>query len=93
MPRTNYRIIAALAVQRGELPRADLDGFERAHGMPGFVPTQGHIPAALPYLAHALPKLRDGSLRNALFMAKGSLFLGKMTNMADGLSVLLERAD
>ena len=93
VPRTNYRIIAALAVQRGELSRADLDGFERAHGMPGFVPTQGHIPAALPYLAHALPKLRDGSLRNALFMAKGSLFLGKMTNMADGLSVLLERAD
>jgi betaine reductase len=93
VPRTNYRIIAALGVQRGELKREEIDGFERAHGMPGFVPTQGHIPAALPYLAHALPKLRDGSLRNALFIAKGSLFLGKMTNMADGMSVLLEHAD
>lgn len=92
VPRTNYRIIASLAVRRNELGRDEIDGFEKRHGMPGFVPTQGHIPAALPYLAHALPKLRDGSLRRALFIAKGSLFLGKMTNMADGMSVLVDRA-
>jgi hypothetical protein len=91
VPKTNYRIIAALGVQRGEMKREEVDGFERIHGMPGFVPTQGHIPAALPYLAHALPKLRDGSLKNALFIAKGSLFLGKMTNMSDGMSLLLDR--
>ena len=92
VPRTNYRLIAGLAVMRGELARDQVEAFERTHGMPGFVPTQGHIPAALPYLAHALPRLRDGSLRNALFIAKGSLFLGKMTNMSDGMSVLLDRA-
>lgn len=92
VPHTNYRLIAGLAVMRGELRREDVDAFEHTHGMPGFVPTQGHIPAALPYLAHALPRLRDGSLRNALFIAKGSLFLGKMTNMADGMSVLLDRS-
>jgi betaine reductase len=92
VPRTNYRILAGLAVMRGEIKREEVDAFERAHGMPGFVPTQGHIPAALPYLAHALPRLREGSLRNALFIAKGSLFLGKMTNMSDGMSVLLDRA-
>lgn len=92
VPRTNYRIIAGLAVMRGEIKREGIDAFERTHGMPGFVPTQGHIPAALPYLAHALPRLRDGSLRNALFIAKGSLFLGKMTNMSDGMSVLVDRA-
>lgn len=91
VPRTNYRIIAALGVSRGEMRREDVDGFERAHGMPGFVPTQGHIPAALPYLAHALPRLRDGSMHRALFIAKGSLFLGKMTNLADGMSVLVDR--
>lgn len=91
VPRTNYRIIAGLAAQRGEIRRDELDGFERRHGMPGFVPTQGHIPAALPYLAHALPRLRDGTLRRALFIAKGSLFLGKMTNMADGMSILVDR--
>lgn len=92
VPRTNYRIIAGLGVMRGEMRRDEVDGFERVHGMPGFVPTQGHIPAALPYLAHALPRLRDGSLERALFIAKGSLFLGKMTNMSDGMSVLLDRA-
>lgn len=92
VPRTNYRTIAGLAVQRGELRRDEIEAFERQHGMPGFVPTQGHIPAALPYLAHALPRLRDGRLRRALFIAKGSLFLGKMTNMADGMSVLVDRA-
>ncbi len=92
VPRTNYRIIAGLAVMRGEISRDQVEAFERTHGMPGFVPTQGHIPAALPYLAHALPRLRDGSLRNALFIAKGSLFLGKMTNMSDGMSVLMDRA-
>ena len=91
VPRTNYRLIAGLAVMRGEISRDQLDAFERTHGMPGFVPTQGHIPAALPYLAHALPRLRDGSLRNALFIAKGSLFLGKMTNLSDGMSVLIDR--
>jgi betaine reductase len=91
VPRTNYRLIASLAVMRGELARDGVDGFEREHGMPGFVPTQGHIPAALPYLAHALPRLRDGTLQRALFIAKGSLFLGKMTNMSDGMSVLMDR--
>lgn len=92
VPRTNYRTIASLAVRRNELLRDEIDGFERRHGMPGFVPTQGHIPAALPFLAHALPRLRNGTLRRALFIAKGSLFLGKMTNMADGMSVLVDRA-
>ncbi len=92
VPRTNYRTIASLAVRRGEIGRDEIDAFERTHGMPGFVPTQGHIPAALPYLAHALPLLRSGSLERVLFIAKGSLFLGKMTNLADGMSVLVDRA-
>jgi betaine reductase len=34
--------------------------------------------------------MRAGRLRRAMFVAKGSLFLGKMTNMADGMSVLVE---
>jgi betaine reductase len=88
--RTNYRTIASLAVLAGQLPRDGIDSFERAHGMPGYVPTQGHIPAALPYLAHARAEMRAGRLRRAMFVAKGSLFLGKMTNMADGMSVLVE---
>jgi glycine/sarcosine/betaine reductase complex component C subunit beta len=88
--RTNYRTIASLAVLSGQLPRDGVDGFERAHGMPGYVPTQGHIPAGLPYLAHAREAMRAGTMQRAMFVAKGSLFLGKMTNMADGMSVLVE---
>jgi hypothetical protein len=90
--RTNYRTIASLAVVNDQLPRTAIDTFERAHGMPGFVPTQGHIPAALPYLAHARRDMRAGHMKRALFVAKGSLFLGKMTNLADGMSVLVESA-
>jgi betaine reductase len=45
----------------------------------------------VPYLGHALDGLRDGELERVLFLAKGSLFLGRMTQMSDGLSFLLER--
>jgi betaine reductase len=90
--RTNYRTIASLAVLSGQLARDRVDAFEREHGMPGYVPTQGHIPAAVPYLAHARAEMRAGALRRAMFVAKGSLFLGKMTNLADGTSILVEAA-
>jgi betaine reductase len=88
--RLNYRTIGGLAVLRGELARGDLDAFERTHGMPGFCPTQGHIPAAWPYLPHAIDRMRAGAERQALLIAKGSLFLGKMTGLSDGVSVLVE---
>jgi glycine/sarcosine/betaine reductase complex component C subunit beta len=90
--RTNYRTIASLAVVHAQLAREDVDGFERKHGMPGYVPTQGHIPAALPYLAHAAAEMQSGGMQRAMFVAKGSLFLGKMTNLADGMSFLVEAA-
>ncbi len=88
--RTNYRMIASLAALAGQWPRDQLHLFERRFGMPGYVPTQGHIPAALPYLAHAREEMRAGAIQRALFVAKGSLFLGKMTNLADGMSLLVE---
>jgi betaine reductase len=90
VPRLNYRTIAGLAALRGQLPREGIADFERSHGMPGFVPTQGHIPAGWPYLAHARDRMRSGAERRALFIAKGSLFLGRMTNLADGMSLLVE---
>ena len=58
--------------------------------MPGFSPTQGHVPAAVPFLGHALNDLKTGRMRNAMFVAKGSLFLGRMSQLSDGLSFLLE---
>jgi betaine reductase len=92
VPRTNYRLIAALAAQRGEIDKGNdsRDRFVASHGMLGFSPTQGHIASAMPFLGHALDDLRAGSYQYAMFLAKGSLFLGRMTHMADGESFILE---
>ncbi len=90
VPTGNYRLIAALGVMRGEIPRDGIGDFIASHGLPGYAPTQGHIASAVCYLAHALRAIRGGKLKRVLFMAKGSLFLGRMTGLADGLSFLFE---
>ena len=90
VPSRNYRLIAALGVRRGELDRHALDGFERERGLPGFSPTQGHVASAVPWLPHALQALRAGEIGSTMLLAKGSLFLGRMTELADGMSILLE---
>jgi betaine reductase len=89
-PLTNYKIMGALAVLRKEIPRTDVDKFVRERGMPGFSPTQGHIPAAVPFLGHALLDMKAGKMKKVLFVAKGSLFLGRMSHLSDGLSFLLQ---
>jgi hypothetical protein len=91
VPRNNYRILASLAVVGGEIAREELPQFERRHGMPGFSPTQGHIAAAVPFLGHARDMILEGSIKRAMLVAKGSLFLGRMTQLSDGMSILLER--
>lgn len=91
VPYRNYQMIAALAAQAGEIERGAMGRFIEAHGMPGFSPTQGHIASAVAYLHHAITGLTEGALRRVQLVAKGSLFLGRMTNMADGASLLLER--
>lgn len=90
IPQFNYRTIASLGVLRGEWSRAHVNDFERTHGLPGFSPTQGHVPSAVPYLGHARDGMLRGELGNAMFIGKGSLFLGKMTNLSDGMSFILE---
>jgi betaine reductase len=91
VPQLNYRVIAGLAAMRKEITPAQVPAFVATHGMPGFAPTQGHIASAVPFLGHAVDGLRDGSLQRVMLLAKGSLFLGRMTQMADGMSLLLER--
>lgn len=91
VPRTNYRMIAALGVMRGELERDEMNTFESVYGMPGFSPTQGHIAAAVPYMLHTRNSMMNGQAQRTMFIAKGSLFLGKMTGLSDGLSVLVEK--
>ena len=90
VPQRNYKLMGALAVRRGEIPRDELDSFEREHGLPGFSPTQGHVASAVPWLPHGLEALRTGEIGSTMLVAKGSLFLGRMTELADGMSILLE---
>jgi betaine reductase len=90
VPKTNYRILAAMAVLRGEIGRDEMDEFTAKRGMPGFSPTQGHIPAGVPYLGHAHAAMRRGELDRAMIVAKGSLFLGRMTQLVDGVSFIVE---
>jgi hypothetical protein len=93
VPRTNYLTLAALAVMRGQIAKAQMEDFVRTRGMLGYAPTQGHIPSAIVYLGHAVERLRAKQIRHALLIAKGSLFLGRMTQLADGCSFLVDRND
>jgi glycine/sarcosine/betaine reductase complex component C subunit beta len=93
IPRVNYRMIGSLAVTRGEIARDQVDAFVQRYGMPGFAPSQGHIASAVPYLGHACRGMKAGRMHRALFLAKGSLFLGRMTQLADGMSILVESAN
>ena len=91
VPAQNYRLIAAMATLDKEITREDMPNFVRQHGMPGFSPTQGHIASAMPFLGHAIERIIAGDMQRAMFLAKGSLFLGRMTHMSDGMSFILER--
>ena len=87
----NYKTIAALAVRRGDISRDQIGEFVATRGMPGYAPTQGHLASAICYLPHALERLRAGVADKVLLLAKGSLFLGRMSQVSDGMSVLIER--
>ena len=50
-----------------------------------------HIASAIPFLGHATDGLTSRDIQRVMFIAKGSLFLGKMTQMSDGFSFILER--
>ena len=90
VPERNYKTIAALGVRRGDLAREEIGQFVEQRGMPGFAPTQGHIASALCYLPHAHARLTSGDAKRVQLIAKGSLFLGRMSEQSDGMSVILE---
>ena len=91
VPTANYKMIGALGVKRGDIDKKELANFVKKHGMPGWAPTQGHIPSGVPYLGFAKTDLTEGSLERVMIVGKGSLFLGRMTNLFDGVSVIVER--
>lgn len=91
VPTQNYKMIGALAVKKGQLDRKELPNFIKEHGYPGFAPTQGHIPSGVPIIGHGIEHIKSGVLNNFMVIGKGSLFLGRMTNLFDGVSILVEK--
>lgn len=91
VPEANYKMIGALAVMKGQIQKADLPDFVKQHGMVGWAPTQGHIPSGIPYLGFAQKDILSGEINRAMFVGKGSLFLGRMTNLFDGISFVIQK--
>ena len=87
----NYKMMAAMLAVAKEIDRSDIAGFARAKGVCGYAPTQGHIASGFVYMPHALREMAAGAIRNCLLVARASLFLGQMTELTDGMSVLIER--
>ena len=91
VPLSNYKMIAALGVKRGDLEKKDIMDFVEKHGMVGWAPTQGHIPSGVPYLGFIKEAMDQGEVNRVMIVGKGSLFLGRMTNLFDGVSVIIEK--
>jgi len=91
VPEANYKMIAALAVMKKQIEKADMADFIKKHGMVGFAHTQGHIPSGVPFMGHAADAISAGKMNRAMIIGKGSLFLGRLTNLADGASFLIEK--
>ena len=90
VPEANYKMIAALAVKKGQLDRKEIPDFITKHGLVGFAPTQGHIPSGAPYIGFAREDILAGNIKRAMIVGKGSLFLGRMTNLFDGVSFVIQ---
>lgn len=90
VPLANYKMIAALAVKKGDLQKADLAKFTVEHGFTGWAPTQGHIPSGVPCIGHVRNAIMDGKMKRVMVIGKGSLFLGRMTNLFDGVSFVIQ---
>lgn len=91
VPLANLKMIGAIGVLRKDIERQEMQEFIDEKFIPGWAPTQGHIPSGVPYLGFAIDDLTDGDLNKAMIVGKGSLFLGRMTNQFDGISVIIER--
>ena len=91
VPLANYKMIAALGAKRGDIVRTEMMSFIKEHGMPGFAPTQGHIPSGVPFVGAARDMIMSGAIERAMIVGKGSLFLGRITNQFDGVSIIMEK--
>jgi betaine reductase len=87
----NYRMLGAVLARAGKLAKTEIPAFMKERGLPGYAPTQGHIASALAYVPHAFQALTQGQFQRCFLFARASLFLGQMTQLSDGMSVMLER--
>ena len=93
VPESNFKMIGALAVKKGQIDRKELPNFVKDHGMTGWAPTQGHIPSGVPYIGPFRDEALAGETKTAMIIGKGSLFLGRMTNLFDGVSFVMQAND
>lgn len=91
VPTANYKMIGALAVKKGQLEKAALKDFFTTKGWVGFAPTQGHIPSGAPVIGFGRERILSGDINRFMVIGKGSLFLGRMTNLFDGVSFIVEK--
>ncbi len=91
VPQANYKMIAALGVMKKVFEKSELPNVVASIGMPGFAPTQGHIPSGVPFLGHCKDIMAEGKANRVMIVGKGSLFLGRLTNLFDGVSFILEK--
>ena len=91
VPLANYKMIAALAVKRGDIAEGrsgQVHRRARPHRL-------GSHPGPHP-LRRALHRLCPGgsswpaSINRVMIIGKGSLFLGRMTNLFDGVSFVIQ---
>ena len=90
VPEANYKMIAALGVKKGAIEKKAMPDFIKAHGITGFAPTQGHIPSGVPSIGFLRDLLLAGDIKRAMIIGKGSLFLGRLTNLFDGTSFIIQ---
>jgi betaine reductase len=90
VPTANFKMIAALAVMKGELGKDEMSSFVESKGIPGFAHTQGHIPSGVPFIGHACEAIKEGKYGRVMIIGKGSLFLARLTNLSDGASFIIE---
>ncbi|MBR0222478.1 MAG: glycine reductase [Synergistaceae bacterium] len=90
VPLANIKMIAALAVMKKAVEKADMMKFIKEHGTVGFAHTQGHIPAGVPFIGPGCELINEGKIKRFMVIGKGSLFLARLTNLADGASFLIE---
>ncbi|MDR1377551.1 MAG: DUF5940 domain-containing protein [Synergistaceae bacterium] len=90
VPLANIKMTAALAVMKKAIEKSEMDDFIKKHGVIGFAHTQGHIPSGVPFIGIACDSIKAGTMKRAMIIGKGSLFLARLTNLADGASFLIE---